>query len=307
MICVIALIVFGILGIFSATHRAVAKEAFDCVFRKITFRKCRTRLDVRLKSQITGKIIKLSPKAARFVYKHFEIISWIFLILFVVSLVNVVIGGYNYYLYGNCNGPNEEGFCIFDPLGGNIKFSNFNDTASCAADPPNPMFVTVGNIDTTLFPSYDRGADNEVIFVGCYGCPYTREAYPTIRKLLERDDVNSVFVHLPSKHDTDIISNYLNCVYTMDKQKFVKLNDALFDIDMEKVTDENEILKLIDKLELDKETVKGCASSEDTLNLTQKQISELEKTGIYGTPTVFINGNAVVGPKPYRVYKRLLN
>jgi len=307
MICVIALIVFGILGIFSATHRAVAKEAFDCVFRKITFRKCETRLDVRLKSQITGKIIKLSPKSAKFIYKHFEVISWIFLILFIVSFVNVAIGGYNYYLYGNCNGPQEEGFCIFDPLGSNTKFSNFNHSAGCEADPPNPSFVTSGNINTALFPSYDRGADNEVIFVGCYGCPYTREAYPTIRKLLERDDVNSVFVHVPAKEKTGMMSNYLNCVYEIDKQKFIKLNDALFDIEVEKVTDENEILKLIEEVGLDKEAVKECSLSEEIINLTSSQISELEKTGIYGTPTVFVNGNAVVGPKPYRVYKRLLN
>ena len=76
---------------------------------------------------------------------------------------------------------------------------------------------------------------------------------------------------------------------------------------MEKVTDENEILKLIEEVGLDKEAVKECSLSEEIINLTSSQISELEKTGIYGTPTVFVNGNAVVGPKPYRVYKRLLN
>jgi len=52
MICVVALIVFGILGIFSAKYRVIAKEAFDCVFRKITLRKCDSRLDSRLKSEI---------------------------------------------------------------------------------------------------------------------------------------------------------------------------------------------------------------------------------------------------------------
>jgi len=28
----------------------------------------------------------------------------------------------------------------------------------------------------------------------------------------------------------------------------------------------------------------------------------VDKTGFYGTPTIFINGKAFVGPKPYRVY-----
>ena len=33
MICLIALIIFGVLAIFSASYRPLAKEAFDCVLR----------------------------------------------------------------------------------------------------------------------------------------------------------------------------------------------------------------------------------------------------------------------------------
>jgi len=32
----------------------------------------------------------------------------------------------------------------------------------------------------------------------------------------------------------------------------------------------------------------------------------LQKTHIYGTPTVFINNTALIGLKPYRVYERTL-
>jgi len=35
-------------------------------------------------------------------------------------------------------------------------------------------------------------------------------------------------------------------------------------------------------------------------------IADRIKTGVYGTPTVFVNGEPIVGPKPYRVYERLL-
>ena len=49
VLCVIALIVFGILGIFSASHREYAKEAFNCVFRKATFRPCNTDFNKKLK------------------------------------------------------------------------------------------------------------------------------------------------------------------------------------------------------------------------------------------------------------------
>lgn len=113
MICLLALIVFGILGIFSATHRKIAKEAFSCVFRRITLRKCETGLDKRLKSQLTGMFMRKAPRAASFVYKNFEIISWAFTILLVASLVFTGIGAVNLITYGSCDPHSTT--CIFSP------------------------------------------------------------------------------------------------------------------------------------------------------------------------------------------------
>lgn len=306
MICVIALVVFGILGIFSATHRTMAKEAFDCVFRRITLRKCTTGLDKRLKSHITGLFMRKSPKAASFVYKNFEIISWAFLIVFIASFIYAAIGGYNYYLYGNCNGPNEDGFCVFDPLHEKSKFTQVQFQQSCALEPPEPKELTLLNVDLSVFPSYYKNAENEVIFIGCYGCPYTRKAYPTIRKLLERSDVNFIFAHFPMKEQTKNLSNILNSIYQLDKQKFIKFNDMLFSLELELLKDERAITKIIEDIGMDPNIVKEYAESSEIISLTNKQLTELQKTGVYGTPTVFVNGKAVVGPKPYRVYKRLL-
>ena len=306
MICVIALIVFGILSIFSATHRKLAAEAFDCTFRKLTLRKCESNLDVRLKSQIVGKIISRSPRTAKFVYKHFELLSWAFLLLFIASTVYVIIGGYNFYLYGNCNGPNAGGFCIFDPTGENSKFSMYHNGDTCAAQPPNPKYLTLANVDLSIFPSFQRNQKNDVIFIGCYSCPYTREAWPTIRRLLELDSVNFVFAHLPAKKDTNFISNVLTCAYEMDKQKFINLNEKLFATDTALLSQEDEVLKISASAGFDLETMKSCSKTNATIEITEKQLFELNKIGVYGTPTVFVNGNAVVGPNPYRVYSRLL-
>jgi len=75
MICIGALIVFGILGIFSATHRAYAKEAFDCVFRRVTLRPCNTQFDKKMKAKVTAKIMKRSKPTARLVNHNFQTIS----------------------------------------------------------------------------------------------------------------------------------------------------------------------------------------------------------------------------------------
>src|SRR3972149_2220833 len=116
MICFIALIVFGILGIFSVKYRAIAKEALECTFLKMTFRPCRSRLDERLKAHISGGLMRRSPKAGMWIFRNFEILSWIFTILLVASMAYTAFSTYNYIQYGNCNGPDSGGFCIYDTL-----------------------------------------------------------------------------------------------------------------------------------------------------------------------------------------------
>jgi len=130
MICIIALPVFLILGIFSLKYRMLAKESFECVFRTITFRKCHSKLDQRIKSRVTGHILKYHPGAARFFFKNFGILSWIFTVLMVVSFVYSAIGIYNYAAYGNCNGPGSTAFCIFNPAG-NEASGRINALANC--------------------------------------------------------------------------------------------------------------------------------------------------------------------------------
>ncbi len=99
--CVAALIIFSGLGIFSAKYRRLAKEAFECTFRMVTFRPCITKLDEKIKSKLTAKLMK-TPRLARFVYKHFKILSWIFTLAFFGSLAYSFYGIYNLLYYGTC-------------------------------------------------------------------------------------------------------------------------------------------------------------------------------------------------------------
>ena len=137
MICILALIVFSVLAIFSASHRPLAKEAFECVFLRLTLRKCRTGLDTRVKSSIVGKIMQKSPRTAKITYKYFEVFSWLLVILIVASSAYSVYGGYNYYLYGNCYGPEEiNAFCIYNALEGET-FTELQTKVSGELKKPN--------------------------------------------------------------------------------------------------------------------------------------------------------------------------
>src|SRR3989344_8730353 len=171
MICLIALIIFGVLAIFSASYRPLAKEAFDCVLRKVTFRKCKTNLDERLKSQLTGKLMAKSPKIASFTYKHFVIISGVFTLLLIGSLAYSAYSVYNYTQYGNCYGPEDTGaFCPLTALSGETN-SNYESTYN------GPVVMPGVDDDPYMGP---ENAKVTIIEFGCYMCQYTKKAEPIV-------------------------------------------------------------------------------------------------------------------------------
>lgn len=118
MLCIIAMIVFGVLGIFSVGYRKMAKEAFDCTFRLITLRPCQSSFDQKLKSKILTKMMRF-PKLASYTNKHFKAISLVVTILFLVSffasLGYTAYGVYNLVTVGTCDPQHPEN-CVFTPM-----------------------------------------------------------------------------------------------------------------------------------------------------------------------------------------------
>jgi len=118
VICIVALIVLSILSIFSAKYRNPAKEAFRCVYRMATFRPCDVHLETKIKTKLTSKLMFV-PSLARFFYKYFKPVSWIFTIAFFASLIYSAYGIYNLIVYGSCSPGNicvitSIGLCILD-------------------------------------------------------------------------------------------------------------------------------------------------------------------------------------------------
>lgn len=305
MICIIALIVFSILGIFSATHRVLAKEALDCVFRRITLRPCNTGFNEKIKSQLVARLLNRSVFAARIFNKYFEVFSWAFLILTIVSTFYVVRGGYNYYLYGSCNGLNQSGFCAFDPKGENNKITDISQT--CGTEEKSEKNVSLEGVDLSSFPTKNVGSKDTVVLIGCYECDFTRKAYPDIQKLVREKKTNYIFAHYPAKENTNFLSEVGYCVYKEYGDRFWAFNDYLFTVDKVSIYQSEYINTILKNFDFDVEKVNNCVTDPKTKEVVANQVAELKKTHLYGTPTVFISGKAFVGPKPYRVYKSMLN
>lgn len=312
MICFIALIVFGILGIFSASHRQIAKEAFDCVFRRITLRKCTTGLDVKLKSGITSKFLNKSPKLGHLIYKYFEILSWLFTILLIGSLVWSGYSGYNYYQYGNCNGPSAEeqqSLCLFDITGANSQITTCQDQEAKSHD--TNQEPTLNNVDLSLFPTYlPQNPKDKIVYVGCYSCPNTKTVNPTISKIVvdNKETTELVFIHLPLHKEYEYLLKIENCIYSENKVAYWQFHEALMQMPIEDVKDKEKVLSLLTKVkEIDSKEIISCSETPEAEQFFQKQLSEIKKMNVAGTPTIFVNGQAFIGPKPERVYLKQLS
>ncbi|MFZ2072449.1 MAG: DsbA family protein [Minisyncoccia bacterium] len=307
MPCIIALIIFGIMGIFSASQRVLAKEAFSCVFRRVTFRPCNTGFKEKIKGKLLAKLLKRSAFLAKLVNKHYEILSWIFFILMMGSTVWVFRGGYNFYVYGSCNGLNSSGFCAFDPSGANNKVTAIGSNETCGVTQKSEKNMTLEKVDLSSFPTQNVSSKDTVVFVGCYACDYSRKAYPDIQKLIKNKNANYIFAHYPAKGDTTFLADAGYCVNKNYSDKYWDFNNYLFTADEDYILNKENLNKILESFSFDVEKINSCVNSPETKTAIENQIKELNKTNIYGTPTIFINGEAFVGPKPYRVYRSAIN
>lgn len=268
-------------------------------------RPCNTGFKEKIKSKILSKLINRSAFFAKLANRHYELLSWIFFILFLGSAIWALRGGYNYYVYGSCNGLNQSGFCAFDPKGKNNEVSEIN--AQCGTTLKSDKNITLENVDLSGFPAKNIGAEDTIVFIGCYDCDYSRKAYPDIQKLITKKKTNYIFAHYPAKSDSAFLSDIGYCVYKEYGNEFWKFNDYLFEADKNFILNKANTDEILELLNFNADKINECANSADTKNAVQNEIKELEKTNLYGTPTVFINGKPYVGPKPYRVYRSAVN
>lgn len=303
MFCIVSFVVLSILGIFSASNRQLAREALDCVFRRVTLRPCNTGFDEKIKARILGVVITRSEGAARFLNHYFEVISWVFFVLLLASSIMSVRGLYLYYTTGSCNGLNSSAFCVFDPNNRNNEVSAASQ--ACTPDQPKPSMkdLTLKGVDLSLFPVKNAGLKDTIVFVGCYECDYTRKAYPMIKELISKSKVTYYHLEYPNKEkEPYTLSKAAYCAYNQDADKYWKLNDIFFTADKKVVETQEFIDKSFADVGLDVAKADACMQDPKTEETVKKMQDEVVKTKFYGTPTIFINGQPFVGPKPYRVY-----
>ena len=108
MFCIAAFIILGILAIFSAKYRRMARQAWSCVARRLTLRPCDTNFKDEVKNRLLAPIALKKPRLMKAANIGIELAAFLLVVLTIWSLYTVVKSGLNLYVYGTCNPSNSE-------------------------------------------------------------------------------------------------------------------------------------------------------------------------------------------------------
>lgn len=286
VLCFVALFVFAVLGIFSAKYRALAGEAFDCVVRTVTLRPCESRLDERLHAKIVAKLLPISPAAARLIHKNFQALSLLLVIVFFGSMIYSGVSVYNYWAYGNCNGPNSSEYCVFDAVLG------AKGPAGLKALEPG-VGPVLGNGSITL------------VEAGCFTCPFTRKTQAELRVFLAKHpEVKLEFRAFPIPSHPNSSETAIAAFCADDQNAFWPYYDRLFS---DAGFSREKLVQHAATLGLNPSAFSACLNSQRAKDRLQKDVDAGKTAGIYGTPTFFMNGTALVGPQTVAQLEDALN
>lgn len=295
--CLIALVVFGVLGIFSASHRKLAGEAWHCVWNSARGRKCDSNFDQKMKTKISVGLLKYNKSLGKFVFKNFNLISWALVILTILSLLLIGIGVYNWWAFGNCNGPGSSAFCAFNAFG---------DALSGKGDPSQIMGTP--KIENGIWIG-DPNAQLTIVELGCFSCPYTKIAEPFVQQALQEfgGKVKVYWKSFPLPNHRYSTEAALAAYCANDQGKFAEYKQKLF---------ENQLLfaeegfkafnQLAGDVALDKNAFASCLGSGKFADQILANEEEGKQLKLYGTPTFFVGSKVVVGPSSYDELKSVI-
>jgi len=174
--CLVALAVFAFMGLFSARYRVWAKEAFDCVARRLTLRPCETKFNQKVRAKVTAKLLKRHKGLARLTHRHFESISWVFTIILFISLAYTVYGLGNLVIYGTCDPV--TGNCVFNPGNPNQVICPFEGIKTGNA------LYTIGGFKSV--PDVQIQGKPLVYFIGTTWCPHCKWEKPVFTSVTDK-------------------------------------------------------------------------------------------------------------------------
>ncbi len=151
-----------------------------------------------------------------------------------------------------------------------------------------------------------RGAPNATLTIvefGDYLCPFTKQAEPLMQKALAdyAGQINEVYlpyiVNPPSKQ----ADSAAECA--ADQGQFWEYRDAIFS---DSKVDDASLKAKAQALGLDMGAFRQCFATQEKYASLDAMQAEGNSSGVYATPTFFINGRMLVGTRPYEDFKQVI-
>jgi protein-disulfide isomerase len=168
---------------------------------------------------------------------------------------------------------------------------------------PNPFAGTRTKLQGAFGPS--RGGATppiQIVEFSDLECPHCKASQPIIEKLqADFPQVRFTFQQFPlpaSLHPWALkAAQYADCAGQMNKENFWKYVDAIFDAQggIALATADDKLKELATGAGYDAAAIAQCVASPATDARLQRSLTLGESLGVYQTPTVFVNGRAVLG------------
>ncbi|MFN0071465.1 MAG: thioredoxin domain-containing protein [Chloroflexota bacterium] len=141
-----------------------------------------------------------------------------------------------------------------------------------------------------------------------FHCPFCKRVQPTLTRVLEKypGKVRMFFRHLPLDALHPQARNAAEASWcAQDQGKFWEYHDLLFANAPKAAQDD--LKHYAEQIDLDMKTFKSCLSQNAHRDSVQRDIDEVTKLGMSGTPAFFINGRPLSGAQPLEKFVQVID
>jgi protein-disulfide isomerase len=204
------------------------------------------------------------------------------------------------------NGFNISG-SVVESQGNRDNIQPIQPTQPSQPTNPNPSPPTVA-VDDDGDP-FIGGADApvEIIEFSDFQCPFCARVVPTVKQIIDTygDSVKIVFRDFPLSFHQNAQKSAEAAQCAHDQGKFWEYHDLLFA--NQNSLDTDSLKRYASELGLNTNQFDQCLDSGKYTQEVQEDFRDGQQAGVRGTPTFFINGQAVVGAKPFSEFKRVID
>lgn len=182
--------------------------------------------------------------------------------------------------------------------------------AQVTTTPGKPVDVSVGNLPV----QGNKDAKVKVIEFADFQCPFCEQWFKTVESQLVTDYVKTGKIAFYWRdypflgQESNYAASAARCAN--EQGKFWDFHDYLYNNQGQENSgafSKDNLKKFAATLGLNTDQFNACLDADKYSKDYQADLADGQKAGVNGTPTVFVNGVAIVGAQPYSAFKQAID